>query len=246
MPEDVFAALEAEQDGIARMLSALDPDAWARPSACAGWTVADVVLHLAQTEEAVAATVAGEPFPVPPGVSGGTIDELMASWVASERDLDRELILDRWDAARRIAVKSLVDADPASLVVWAAAPLKSRTLATTRLSEHWIHAHDIADPLGIDLPDTDRLWHIARLAQRTIPFAFGRAGRGDAPSVRAELTGPTGEGWTFGDADADVVIAGSAAEFCRIAARRLEPDEASISATGERAPEVLELIRTYA
>jgi hypothetical protein len=41
------------------ILFGLDDARWQAPSAAAGWTVADVVLHLAQTEE----TVGGSPAP---------------------------------------------------------------------------------------------------------------------------------------------------------------------------------------
>ena len=53
------------------------------------------------------------------------------------------------------------------------APLKPATLATTRLAEHWAHALDIVEPLGIPFPDTDRLRHIAWLGHGTLPYAFG-------------------------------------------------------------------------
>jgi hypothetical protein len=53
--------------------------------------------------------------------------------------------------------------------------LSARTMATTRLSECWIHACDIAGAVGAQIPATERLWHIARLAWRTIPYAFARA-----------------------------------------------------------------------
>jgi uncharacterized damage-inducible protein DinB len=56
---DVFDDLSAEQDALEAVLAALDQDAWCYPSGAAGWTVADVVLHLAQTEEYVIASVTG-------------------------------------------------------------------------------------------------------------------------------------------------------------------------------------------
>lgn len=245
--DDVFDALESEQDRIEEMLDRLPDDAWTTESLCSGWTVSDVVLHLAQTEEAVAATVTGGAFEVPAGVSGGNVDEIMDAWVAAERGEGPDVVLERWKAARRRALDALRAADPQTPVAWAAAPLKPRTLATTRLSEHWIHAQDIAEPLGLDYPDGDTLKQIARLAQRTVPYAFMRAGKDDPPSVRLELTGPKGQRWVFGGEDAACVISGDAGEVCRIAARRLDPSRApSVKASGERAGEVLELIRTYA
>ena len=54
---DVLLDLEAEYDGIDAILHALTPTQWTTASAAPGWTVADTVLHLALTEEAVVATL---------------------------------------------------------------------------------------------------------------------------------------------------------------------------------------------
>lgn len=243
---DVFEALEAEHGQLASLLGSLDDPEWDRPSACAGWSVSDIVLHLAQTEETVVATVTGGGFDVPGAASGATIDELMNEWVAAQRGGSPSEILDRWRIAGRAALTSLREADPDMQVAWAATPLKPRTLATTRLSEHWIHAQDIAGPLGRDYPDSDRLWNIAWLAHRTVPFAYRRAGRDDPPSVHLELESPGGETWTFGSPDADVAVSGSASSFCRVAGRRLPAEQAGLQTRGLRAGEMLSLVRTYA
>jgi uncharacterized protein (TIGR03083 family) len=52
----VFDDLVAEQDRLDAILAGLNDAEWAAPSAAAGWSVADVVLHLAQSEEAVTAS----------------------------------------------------------------------------------------------------------------------------------------------------------------------------------------------
>jgi len=252
MTIDTFEALEQEYDALESMLDSLPGEAWAKPSLCEGWTVADVVLHLAQTEESIAVS-SGVREVTPAEVSVGarrtevTIDDVVEDWVASERDRPPRQHLDRWKTASRRALSLLRDADPETRIPWATNPLKPRTLATTRLSEHWIHANDIAAPLGLPYPDTDRLWHIARLAHRTIPYAYARAGRNDSPHVRVELTSPSAEPWEFGPEGAECFVEGSASDFCRIAARRLLPADArSIVTNGERTSEVLGLIRTYA
>jgi uncharacterized protein (TIGR03084 family) len=176
----------------------------------------------------------------------GTIDALAEEMITVESEVGWRERLDRWKRAHRGCLQGLRDADPQKEFAWATNPLRPRTLATTRLSEHWIHANDIAQPLGIDYPDTERLWHIARLAHRTIPYAYRREGLGEPPTVRVELVSPSEESWVFGG-DADVVITGTASEFVRIAARRLDPSAArSVVATGDRGDEVLSVVRTYA
>jgi hypothetical protein len=48
----IFDDLQAEQDRLEGILAGLDEAQWAWPWQATGWTVADVVLHLAQSEEA--------------------------------------------------------------------------------------------------------------------------------------------------------------------------------------------------
>lgn len=246
MTGDVYAALEVQTDRLDEILSGLDEEQWAAPSLCPGWSVTDVVLHLAQTEESVVATTEGGNLTIP-AQEAATVDDAMENWVRSERGASPQEVYERWNVARRSALKALRAADPDVPVQWAAAPLRPKTLATTRLSEHWIHTLDITEPLGIDDPDTDAIESLAWLAVKTIPYAFARAGRGDPPEVRAELIAPSGSTWTLGPEDAPCKIEGPAGLFVRVAARRIPAIEApELRGTGPRADEVLELVRTYA
>lgn len=81
----------------------------------------------------------------------------------------------RWQTARHAARATLREADPSQPHAWAAASLKPRTLARTRLAEYRAHALDSTGPLGIDHPDTARLAHIAWLGHSTLPYAFALA-----------------------------------------------------------------------
>lgn len=190
--------LEAEQDRLDGVLGALGPDDWARPSSAVGWSVSDVVLHLAQTEEFVVASVRGDlaSFARYAGQSG-SLDEFAARWVEDDRSTSPDAVYQRWRAARRAALDALRGCPPGTRMPWATSPLSPATLATTRLAEHWAHALDITGPLGNAYPDTARLRHIAWLAVRTLPYAFAVAVL-EARQVRCELTGPDGERWEFG------------------------------------------------
>ncbi|MEV1247674.1 maleylpyruvate isomerase family mycothiol-dependent enzyme [Nonomuraea sp. NPDC050022] len=57
---DIFDDLKAEYEQLDTVLAGLTPAEWSHPSAAEGWTVSDVVLHLAQSEERAAASLAGE------------------------------------------------------------------------------------------------------------------------------------------------------------------------------------------
>jgi len=250
----IFDDLEAEQDRLDGIMSDLTAAQWAAPSGAAGWTVCDVVLHLAQSEEAVLASTAGARWDARPASWGGvagsgpaqtTLDQVMDQLVHAERN-DPELVFQRWRDARRGALRALRAADPAQPLFWVEAPLKPATLATTRLAEHWAHGLDITGPLGIAFPDTERLRHVAWLAHRSLSYAFALAGE-QAREVRCELTAPdSADTWRYGPAGADSVITGPAGAFCRVAAQRLAPGESGLRAVGPYGPAALGVVRTYA
>jgi uncharacterized protein (TIGR03084 family) len=242
----VFDDLGAEQDRLEGILGGLDEAQWMSESGAAGWTVADVVLHLAQSEESVAATVSGGSLGTGLGVpAGSTVGERVDSLVRAERAAP-DVVFARWQRARRAALDALRAADPDRPLAWVGAPVKPPTLATTRLAEHWAHGLDITGPLGVEFPDTERLRHVAWLAHRTLPYAMTLAGEQPA-RVWCDLTAPDGaSAWQFGPAEAESAIAGPAGEFCRVAARRLDPDSSRLRATGPAGATALRLLRTYA
>jgi uncharacterized protein (TIGR03084 family) len=239
---EIFDDLTAEQDRIEAILDGYDSAAWMSASGCPGWTVADVVLHLAQTEEAVVASAAGKQSLA--RSSGLSVDEFVDALVRAERP-EPSVVFERWRAARRAAVKVLREADSQQRLPWVTNPLKPAALATTRLAEHWAHGLDITEPFGVAFPDTDRLRHIAWLGHRTLPYAFGLAGR-EPHEVFCELTGPSGATWHFGPPDAASTVIGSAGAFCRVGAQRLAPEASGLITTGPHGATALRVLRNYA
>jgi uncharacterized protein (TIGR03084 family) len=242
----VFDDLSAEQERLEGILDGLDEAQWMSPSGAVGWTVADVVLHLAQSEESVVVTASGGDLRTGAGrAAGETVDERVDYLVRAERAAP-DVVFGRWQRARRAALDALLGADPDRALEWVAAPVKPATLATTRLAEHWAHGLDITGPFGLEFPDTDRLRHVAWLAHRTLPYAMTLAGEQPTP-VWCELTAPDGGAvWEFGPAEAESAIAGPAGDFCRVAARRLAPASSRLRATGPHGATALRLMRTYA
>jgi uncharacterized protein (TIGR03084 family) len=241
---DTIDDLAAEQERLEAILDLLTAAQWASPSAAPGWSIADVVLHLAQTEEAVALSVVNARRPDLWERGDQALDDAVDDAVRGER-ASGDAVLQRWKAARRQALAALRDADPRQRVPWAAVPLRPPVLATTRLAEHWAHGLDITAPLGVPFPDTDRLRHVAWLGHRTLPYAFQLAGL-PAYDVYCELTGRDGKTWRFGPTDADSVVRGPAGEFCRVGARRLTPDQTRLVAEGPHAADALRILRNYA
>ncbi|MFI6495745.1 maleylpyruvate isomerase family mycothiol-dependent enzyme [Nonomuraea typhae] len=241
---DIFGDLAAEYRELDAVLAALTPAQWSHPSAAGGWTVLDVVLHLAQTEELVLASLAGHNATFTPDRTDD-VDSLADAFVAAERAIAPHDLLTRWREAVT-ATPAALAAHPKDLrLSWVAGTLSPGALATTRLAEHWAHAYDIVTPLGIAYPATGRLRHIAWLGHRTLPYAFTVAGLTPEP-VFCRLISPDGDIWRYGDPAAPSRITGPAAEFCLVGARRLAPADSTLKAAGPHAAAALGVLRNYA
>lgn len=260
----VLEALSYQHFELADLLRRLSAEDWQRPTRCEGWNVSDVLLHLAQTDEMAIASledrIAGfmaeqlgqsdaRQSDGSPGAA--TVDDGAAMMVERERGLSPADLYERWCAASSRLDEMLPECDPRRRVTWVAGKLSVRTLAATRLAECWIHTGDIASAVRVVLEPDDRLRHIARLAWRTLPYAFAREGKQLAGAVAFKLHGPGGTKWEFEPEDSAgdepvTVVRGDGVELCLVAARRLDPSETGLTAEGADAGEVLKVVRTYA
>ena len=135
---DVLDALAAQDAELAAIVDPLDADGLLAPSRCPGWTVADVLLHLAQTDEMAVASVAGRLDEYASAVgdlpADLSIDDLAGHLVDRERT-DPEAARARWQAAAAAQLAAFRAADLDGRVLWVAGELAARSLATTRLTE---------------------------------------------------------------------------------------------------------------
>jgi uncharacterized protein (TIGR03084 family) len=248
----VVTALAAQQNELSGLMDGLSDSGWHAPTRCDGWDVADVVLHLAQTNEMAIGSASGRFAAVVAELAEGvgsasSVDEGAARMVESARGGSTAELLARWTSGAARLLDVLDGMDLSTRVTWVAGELSARTLATTRLAETWIHTGDVAGALGVELPPTDRLRPIARLAWRTLPYAFASAGRTMRGPVAFRLMSPGGEAWDFvPDDPAVTIVSGPATELCAVAARRIDPAATSLRGEGPDADDVLALVRTYA
>jgi uncharacterized protein (TIGR03084 family) len=255
--DDPQIALGDQHAELAGLLAGLTREQWDAPTRCTGWTVSDVVLHLAQSDELAIASledrfVEAVSAAAPTGVSqqsglAGSVDDWAAASVAAQRGAPPAEVHQRWRQSATDMRQAMADADPHRRVQWVGGTLSVTTLATTRLSEAWIHGGDVAEAVGVELDRSERLRHVARLAWRTLPYAFARSGRELGGTVAFELSGPEGDDWHFApDGEALTVIRGDGIELCEVAAQRRAAATTSLQGDGPDAAAVLVLVRTYA
>jgi uncharacterized protein (TIGR03084 family) len=249
----VLEDLEAEHLSLKTMLDGLSEEQLLSPTRCEGWDVTDVLIHLAQSDEMAIGSALGRFDAVlnelTDGLQGGSssVDEGVALIVARERGSAKGNLVDRWWSTANRLVEVLDQSDLSKRVMWVTGELSARSMATTRLAETWIHSADIASAVGVVQEPTDRLRQIARLAWRTLPYAFTSTGRTLTGPVAFHLTSPSGEDWDLvPDEPALTTIVGSASDLCDVASRRVPASATGLVADGPDAEEVLALVRTYA
>lgn len=245
--DDIVAALDDQQVELDEILRSFDDDAWASPSRCDGWTKSDVILHLAQTNEMAIGSLTGTYDKVLEGFLHGldfasNVDDGAGLMVDKERGAAADEVYARFRGTVERLMGLFWKADAHDRVQWVAGTLSAQTLATTRLAETWIHTNDVQRTVP-----SSRLKYIARLAWRTLPYAFQRAGREMQGTVAFELEGPNGKPWVFApETPADTVLRGLAVDLCEVAAQRAAAPGTSLVAEGPDAAGVLELVRTFA
>jgi len=93
---------------------------------------------------------------------------------------------------------------------------------------------------------TDRIRHLVGFAVRVRDFGYeARNLTPPSEEFRFELTAPSGALWTFGPADAEQRISGSAEDFCLLVTRRRHRYDLDVRAKGTLADQWLDIAQAY-
>src|SRR5262249_47880 len=116
-------------------------------------------------------------------------------------------------------------------------------LLVTRTGELWAHAIDICQAAGRPIPqlDPERMATLCTALMAAVPLALAHRGTpGPGHAARFVLTGPAGGTYTVPlapqaqAAEPAVTIVADAAALCRVAVRRLRPDQLEATIDGDR------------
>ncbi|MHB1519009.1 MAG: TIGR03084 family metal-binding protein [Acidimicrobiales bacterium] len=228
--------LAAEQTALDDVVRSLDDEQWHLPTSSAGWSVADQIGHLAYFDCAASMAI------IDPPAFARSVEALVESvpevgqdafTLGEFRALEPPEQLNQWRVARiRLAGASATLSD-GDRINWYGPPMGAKSFLTARLMETWAHGGDVAEAVGAALLPTDRIRHIAQLGYLTRGWSY--AVRGEQPPkgrIRLELSGPSGETWTWGPGEADDAVCGTAEEFCLVVTQRRHLDDTALL-TGE-------------
>jgi uncharacterized protein (TIGR03084 family) len=244
----LLADLEAEEASLDRVVADLDDRGWSTPTPAAGWDVRDSVAHLAFTEDlARAALLDPDDFARRRAAlveaSGGDSEPL----VGAGRSMPGRDVRDWWRRSSAVVRDALAHRAGRDRIPWIIGPMSAMSFATARLMETWAHGLDVRDALGHAPEVSARLRHVADLGVRTRPFAYAARSR-PAPTapVRVELSGPSGEAWSWGPPDAADSVRGPALDFCLVVTQRVNPADTELAVDGPAAREWVDIAQAFA
>jgi uncharacterized protein (TIGR03084 family) len=245
--DQLRADLRDEQAALKALLDTLPTDAWDTPTSSPGWTVRHQVRHLAHGEE-LGALAASDPAGFQDELA-----ELIGDLGAVERGItepapeEPAALVDRWWTAAE-GLRAAEAAGPAGgQIDWITGPMSRASFLTARMMETFAHGRDVAEAMGMRLPATARLRHVAHLGVATRGFAFGNRGLPvPEAAVRVELRGPDGDIWSFGPEDAPESVRGDALDFCLLVTRRIHRADTTLEASGAGADAWLDIAQCFA
>jgi uncharacterized protein (TIGR03083 family) len=195
--DDPSVPMARQRARFAAALAELSDEEWAAPSRCEGWSVQDVVAHLAGVNQfwalSVAAGRAGEPTRYL-----RTFDpvDTPAQMVAAERGKPPGAVLDGFVESNAALADAFagVTAEDWSEVLAEAPPghVSLRCIALHALWDSWVHERDVLLPLGREAAvEADEVVASLRYVAALGPaFAVAAGPRGRTGAFTAEVTDP--------------------------------------------------------
>ena len=203
---ELFPPLHRE---LMMLLQGLEPKHWARPTACAVWSVQDIVAHLLDTclrrlsfgrdgkSASPSRTISTYSDLV------GYLNHLNAEWVAAMRRLSPQLLTDLTDWAGPLLHRYLASLDPHATatfgVAWAGEDQSPNWFDIGReYTERWLHQQQIREAVGAPGLTGRRWLHPALdIFVRALPFSYRTVRADPQKTVELRIRGEAGGSWTL-------------------------------------------------
>jgi uncharacterized protein (TIGR03083 family) len=202
----LFPGLHQELMGLLRGLDAAD---WRRPTACALWSVKDIVAHL--LDSCLRRLSFGrdglDASPDRPIASYadlvGYLNHLNAEWIAATRRLSPRVLMNLMDRAGpelHAYLESLEPDAPATFgVAWAGEEHSANWFDIAReYTERWLHQQQIREAVGAPgLSEHKWLNPVLDVFMRALPFTYRQVMAEAGTSLAIEVRGEAGGVWTL-------------------------------------------------
>ena len=246
--EQLCNDLAMEQQELDAVVANLDEAGWQTMTPAEGWDIKEQIRHLAYFEDR-ARLAASDPEVFKQWLEEmrQDPDKMLKHMETTGKDLTAGETLKWWRQERSALLEVLVRMDRKKRLSWYGPAMSAMSFATARLMETWAHGQYIVDALGVVRQPSDRLRHIAHLGVSTFGWSFiNRKMEVPDTPVRIELTGPSGDIWSWGPEDAKDRVKGPAEDFCLVVVQRRHVADTELIINGETARQWMSIAQAYA
>lgn len=199
--EPLFAPVRAE---LIRVLSKLSDEQWERPTACAGWTVRDVALHLLGDDVGFLSGLRDHDGQ---RAELNSLAEIIAFidaqndlWVRAARRLSRRLLISLLTFTGQQCREFITSLDPHEMsgpIGWAGDQPDPQWLHIAReYTEHWLHHQHICEAAGVTSLKEARFFEpLLQTFVHALPYTFRDTAAPDGTLVNLVITGEGGGEW---------------------------------------------------
>lgn len=198
---ELFPLMRAE---LLRVLRGLSDDQWNAPTACAGWSVRDVALHIVGDDVGL---LSGLRDADSPRGEFSTFADLVSFinarngvWVEATRRMSRPVLLALLDflGAQWAEYAASVDpAAPAGPIGWTGNEHDPLGLHLAReLTEYWMHHQHICEAVGVtSLKDAQFRQAVLGTFIHCLPRTYAETAAPEGTSIQVVITGTGGGAW---------------------------------------------------
>lgn len=204
---ELFPGLSAE---LLDLLNGLPLTAWDNATACAGWSVQDVVAHLLGGNVGRLSFGRdnhrlrdGRAFPSDYAAQVAFIDQLNAEWVTTARRLSPPLLIDFLATTDEQLYQYFQSLPPLAVsgaaVTWAGDIQSPNWFDIAReYTEKWLHQQHIREAVGAPLL-TERKWLFPVLDTflRALPYTYRTVVAPEGTTITFHITGEAGGDWSL-------------------------------------------------
>ena len=244
-------------DRLLALLRALDDEQWQRPTACAGWSVHDVALHLLAGDVGILSRRRDDYRPGEAAIQSweelvAFINRHNAIWVEATRRISPRLLVDLLAFTGPQVTETFQGWDPGAMggaVSWAGEEPAPVWLDLAReYTERWLHQQHIREGVGAPLLEQPRyLAPVLAAFVHALPVAYRQTPAAAGALVVLTIPGAAGGDWTLRREDGEwQLLVGAAGEPAsrivlpagvawRLFTRGLAPDaaRAEVTVTGD-------------
>ena len=208
-PVDLVPLFPGLHTELMSVLHGLDAEDWNRPTACALWSVQDIVAHLLDSCLRRLSFGRDGLKPSPDRTIASYADlvaylnHLNAEWIAAARRLSPQVLMDLMDVAAPQLHQYLGSLDPNAVatfgVAWAGEETSSNWFDISReYTERWLHQQQIREAVGAPGLVARQWLHPALdVFLRALPFTYRAVEAPRGASLQLEIRGEAGGVWTL-------------------------------------------------